>query len=87
MEGEGKGRKKNGWSRRRKFERKKIWITRGGGGSDVFWYLLHLYYIMFIVEPADPCTEVTCLNGGVCSAGICTCVNGYTGTTCEGKIC
>jgi hypothetical protein len=31
---------------------------------------------------ADPCKDVTCLNGGECVEGICACAAGYEGTDC-----
>lgn len=31
----------------------------------------------------DECKGVTCLNGGTCSGGTCTCPTGYEGTSCE----
>jgi hypothetical protein len=31
----------------------------------------------------DECKSVTCLNGGTCSGGNCTCPTGYEGTTCQ----
>lgn len=33
----------------------------------------------------DPCLSLICLNGGTCDSelGICVCLAGYTGTTCE----
>jgi len=34
----------------------------------------------------DPCSGVTCLNGGSCSGGVCNCPTGYTGTRCETKV-
>ncbi|XP_057313086.1 SCO-spondin-like isoform X2 [Hydractinia symbiolongicarpus] len=33
--------------------------------------------------PVDPCTGVTCQNGGTCNGGTCMCVAGYTGQFCE----
>jgi len=32
---------------------------------------------------SDPCKDVTCLNGGVCNSGTCTCATGYEGTDCS----
>ena len=31
----------------------------------------------------DLCEGKTCYNGGVCVSGVCSCVNGYTGSSCE----
>lgn len=31
----------------------------------------------------DPCKEVTCLNGGICDAGLCNCPDGFSGTDCS----
>jgi hypothetical protein len=31
----------------------------------------------------DACKGVTCLNGGTCSGGTCTCPTGYEGANCE----
>ncbi len=49
---------------------------------------MHLYKILhrllFLVAPG-PCYGVVCQNGGACSEGICTCVNGFTGLRCESK--
>lgn len=33
----------------------------------------------------DECKDVTCQNGGTCSAGVCSCPTGYEGTNCETK--
>lgn len=30
----------------------------------------------------DPCKDVSCLNGGTCASGNCTCKTGYEGTDC-----
>ncbi|WP_276135084.1 EB domain-containing protein [Polluticoccus soli] len=35
----------------------------------------------------DPCRDVTCLNGGTCSDGICKCKANYTGPRCEKDLC
>ena len=32
---------------------------------------------------ANKCSNVTCKNGGVCNAGICTCPTGYYGDSCQ----
>lgn len=32
---------------------------------------------------SDPCSGITCLHGGACTAGTCTCPTGYEGTTCQ----
>ena len=32
---------------------------------------------------ADPCSSITCENGGTCANGVCTCPTGYTGTNCQ----
>jgi hypothetical protein len=31
----------------------------------------------------DKCKTIVCANGGVCNDGVCNCVSGYTGTTCD----
>jgi hypothetical protein len=31
----------------------------------------------------DPCSSVTCKNGGVCSSGACVCKSGYGGVYCD----
>jgi hypothetical protein len=31
----------------------------------------------------DACKDVVCNNGGTCSGGNCTCLTGYTGTSCD----
>lgn len=31
----------------------------------------------------DPCTELSCRNGGVCSDGFCQCPTGYEGAECD----
>ena len=33
-------------------------------------------------DEADPCDNVTCLNGGSCNNGACSCASGYEGATC-----
>ena len=32
---------------------------------------------------SDLCADIICQNGGRCSAGVCECIDGYTGTNCE----
>jgi hypothetical protein len=34
----------------------------------------------------DECKDVTCDNGGVCTAGVCDCATGFEGTNCETKM-
>jgi hypothetical protein len=34
-------------------------------------------------DDPDPCQGKTCLNGGTCVSGTCSCANGYTGANCE----
>ena len=34
----------------------------------------------------DPCDDVTCLNGGTCSDGTCSCQSGYEGSTCGTEV-
>jgi len=38
------------------------------------------------VPTFDPCQGITCQNGGTCGAGVCACVNGFTGPACETNI-
>ena len=33
--------------------------------------------------PTDPCDPNPCSNGGICSNGKCTCINGFTGKYCD----
>lgn len=33
----------------------------------------------------DPCERVSCLNGGTCAGGTCSCPTGFTGTNCADK--
>ena len=35
--------------------------------------------------PTDPCDPNPCLNGGTCSEGECTCIDGYYGAKCENE--
>lgn len=34
-------------------------------------------------DDPDPCQDTTCLNGGTCNDGTCTCTDGYEGSNCE----
>lgn len=38
------------------------------------------------ITPPDPCANVTCLNGGTCLNGTCSCPDGYTGSACEDQV-
>lgn len=38
--------------------------------------------MLFIPSCKDECKDVTCLNGGTCEEGICTCATGYEGEFC-----
>lgn len=31
----------------------------------------------------DPCKDVVCQNGGTCVTGVCNCLNGYEGDSCQ----
>lgn len=37
---------------------------------------------LFSCKKDDPCEDVTCLNGGTCNNGSCSCATGYEGSTC-----
>ena len=37
-------------------------------------------------DDPDPCESVTCLNGGTCSDGNCSCATGYEGSTCGTEV-
>ena len=39
--------------------------------------------IMYTSCTKDACKGVTCLNGGTCSGGTCTCPTGYIGASCQ----
>ena len=34
-------------------------------------------------QVANPCSGITCQNGGTCGNGVCNCINGFKGTFCE----
>ena len=53
------------------------------GVTGRFIFGVHTATIVPIDEMTDPCEDVTCHNGGVCSNGDCTCVTGYEGQLCE----
>lgn len=38
-------------------------------------------------KSTDPCEDVTCKNGGTCINGVCNCPSGYTGSSCETRVC
>lgn len=50
--------------------------------------LLFAAFTLFVIgcsekDESDPCTGVSCLNGGVCDDGTCKCPEGYYGVNCE----
>ena len=40
----------------------------------------------FYILVKDRCHFNPCKNGGLCHEGMCTCIGGYTGDSCEGTI-
>lgn len=36
---------------------------------------------------SDPCDNISCLNGGTCNNGGCSCINGFTGQFCQVDSC
>ena len=38
---------------------------------------------LFACKKDDPCENITCLNGGTCANGECSCPTGYTGPDCS----
>lgn len=42
-------------------------------------------YILHPDAVLDLCDGVACVNGGICSGGICACPLGYYGLLCESK--
>ena len=45
--------------------------------------LLSFGSIFYVSCKKDPCAGVTCLNGGTCGGGTCTCPSGYMGSRCQ----
>lgn len=37
-------------------------------------------------KPVDPCANITCLNGGYCVNGACSCPEGYSGPDCGTQV-
>ena len=55
-------------------------------------YPLFFYFTLFILSVSlittqgcqeDPCSEIACLNGGICAAGTCICPEGFRGERCH----
>ncbi len=46
-------------------------------------FIICLSSLVLFFACSDPCSDVTCLNDGVCIEGSCDCAEGYEGTTCE----
>lgn len=45
--------------------------------------LLFIAFIAAALTSCDPCSDVTCLNAGICVDGTCECPVGFSGATCE----
>lgn len=43
--------------------------------------------VLYTSCATDKCKDVSCLNGGTCSDGVCKCPSGYTGSNCEKRTC
>lgn len=41
------------------------------------------FMLTFNACEKDPCSDVPCLNGGICNNGSCDCPTGYSGTNCQ----
>jgi len=52
-------------------------------GSSILATLTFAMFLFYQSCTPDPCKDVTCLNGGTCTTGTCTCVAGYEGTDCS----
>ncbi len=49
----------------------------------VILMIMFLGSIVYSSCTKDPCSGVTCLNGGACGGGTCDCPVGYSGTQCQ----
>ena len=62
--------------------------------SNGNYFLFHFYRILYLWNSfgteTDECFVVPCKNEGVCTDGdnsfSCVCADGWTGTTCDGKL-
>uniref|UniRef100_A0A182STH3 EGF-like domain-containing protein n=1 Tax=Anopheles maculatus TaxID=74869 RepID=A0A182STH3_9DIPT len=39
--------------------------------------------VVGVTNPGDRCSEVRCMNGGVCKNGTCLCPDGWQGSECQ----
>ena len=42
-----------------------------------------ILWAFFFISAIDPCLGVVCVNGALCSQGLCQCEMGFTGQHCE----
>ena len=52
-----------------------------------FFTLAIFVLVSYLSCTKDPCSGVTCQNGGTCNSGNCSCPSGFTGSRCETQTC